>query len=372
MVNAEEEMLTLAQQNPLHLKAIDHIEFYVGNARQAAHFYRTAFGFKPVAFAGLETGVRDRVSFIVEQNNIRLVLTSAILPEGQVADHIKLHGDGVKDIALTVDDTEGAFGEAVRRGARPIMEPTIIEDDERRIVKATIGAYGDTVHSFIERRSDDDRLLPGYESIKHPLPTTNTGLATIDHVAISVEPGTLNYWIDFYNNVLGFRQSHQENVFTEYSAMNSKVVQNSTALIKFPIMEPAEGKRKSQIEEYLHSNCGPGAQHIAFLTGDIVNTVKALSANGIEFLRTPGAYYDHLEERIGKIDADMEELRELNILVDRDGWGHLLQVFTKPLQSRPTVFLEIIQRKGARGFGGGNIKALFQALEHEQALRGNL
>lgn len=372
MVIAEDDVLTLTQPKPLHFKAIDHVEFYVGNARQAAHFYRTAFGFRPVAFAGLETGARDRISFIVEQNNIRLVLTSALGPDGPIADHVKLHGDGVKDIALAVDDAVGAFEEAVKRGARPVLEPTVIEDDQRHIVKATIGAYGDTVHSFIQRGSDDGGLLPGYESVKNPLPATPTGLAAIDHVAISVEPGMLDYWIDFYNDVLGFRQSHQENVLTEYSAMNSKVVQNSTALIKFPIMEPAEGKRKSQIEEYLHSHCGPGAQHIAVLTGDIVRTVKALRDNGIEFLRTPRAYYDQLEERVGEIDGDIDELRELNILVDRDGWGHLFQVFTKPLQSRPTVFLEIIQRKGARGFGGGNIKALFQALEHEQALRGNL
>lgn len=372
MVIAEDDVLTLTQQTPLQFKAIDHVEFYVGNARQATHFYRTAFGFKPVAFAGLETGVRDRVSFIVEQNNIRLVLTSALGPDGPIAEHVKLHGDGVKDIALAVDDAVGAFDEAVRRGARPIMEPTVLEDDERHIVKATIAAYGDTVHSFIQRSANDGGLLPGYQPVKIDLPATSTGLASIDHVAISVEAGKLDYWIDFYNDVLGFRQSHQENIFTEYSAMNSKVVQNSTSLIKFPIMEPADGKRKSQIDEYLHSHCGPGAQHIAVLSSDIVKTVKALRDNGIEFLATPRTYYDRLEERIGEIDGDLDELRELNILVDRDGWGHLMQVFTKPLQSRPTVFLEIIQRKGARGFGAGNIKALFQALEHEQALRGNL
>ena len=373
MVLTEEQLTTRASENKGALcKAIDYVEFYVGNARQAAHFYRTAFGFKPTAYAGLETGVRDRVSFLLEQRNIRLVLTSPLGPDSPIAEHIKLHGDSIKDIALTVDDVVDAFQTAVERGATPVAEPQVIETDNGWTAKATIAACGDTVHSLIQRNGKEGASLPDFQPLMDAPPAEPIGVAAIDHVAISVEPGQMDYWADTYNRVLGFHQSHEERVLTEYSAMNSKVVQNSTGLIKFTILEPGEGKRKSQIEEYLQSHQGPGAQHVALLTGDIARAVRALRANGIEFLRAPRTYYEMLEDRIGKLDEDIEELRENNILVDRDAWGHLMQVFTKPLQSRPTVFLEVIQRRGARGFGSGNIKALFQALEREQALRGNL
>ncbi len=376
MVSSELEVLSLERPlsaNGSNYRAIDYLEFYVGNAKQAAHFYRTAFGFTPIAYAGLETGVRDRVSYVLQQRNVRIVLTSALTPDGPIAEHVRQHGDGVKDIAFNVTDTVETFEAAVGNGAWPIMEPTVIEARDNLFVKAAIGAYGDTIHSFIQRDKRDGVFLPGYETITNPPAVVETGLSAIDHVAISVEKGQLANWVSFYCDVLGFHESHEENVQTEYSAMNSKVVQNPTGLIKFPMMEPADGgRRKSQIEEYLNSYGGPGAQHIALLSGDIIETVRALRANGIEFLRAPDSYYEMLEERIGELPEDLNRLREFNILVDRDHWGYLLQVFSLPLQSRPTVFMEVIQRKGARGFGGGNIKALFKALEREQARRGNL
>ena len=376
MVSSELEVLSLERPlsaNGSNYRVIDYLEFYVGNAKQAAHFYRTAFGFTPIAYAGLETGVRDRVSYVLQQKDIRFVLTSALSPDGPIAEHVRLHGDGVKDIAFNVTETVETFEIAVSRGAWPIMEPTVIEARDNMFVKATIGAYGDTVHSLIQRDKRDGAFLPGYEPITNHPQVIETGLSAIDHVAISVEKGQLSQWVSFYCDVLGFHESHEENVQTEYSAMNSKVVQNPTGLIKFPMMEPADGgRRTSQIEEYLNSYGGPGTQHIAFLSENIVETVRALRANGIEFLRAPDSYYEMLEERIGGINEDIDKLREFNILVDRDRWGYLMQVFSLPLQSRPTVFMEVIQRKGARGFGGGNIKALFKALEREQARRGNL
>lgn len=356
----------------LNINGIDYVEFYVGNASQAAHFYRLAFGFKPVALATLETGERERTSFALRQNDITLILTSALSPDSAVAEHVKLHGDSVKDIALNVDDAERAFVEAVRRGARPVLEPTVYEQDEGRIVKATVAACGDTVHSFVERRGAGGQFYPGYQAIKNPPQASPSALEAIDHVAICVEPGTLKQWFDFYIDVFGFHHSHQEDIVTDSTSMNSGVVQNRTGQVKFPIMEPAANKCRSQIEEYLAFHHGPGAQHIALLSGDIKQTVRALRDNGIAFLHTPDNYYDALEARVGKIDEDLETLRELNILVDHDRWGILLQVFTKPLHDRPTAFMEIIERKGARGFGGGNIKALFEAIEREQARRGNL
>jgi len=355
----------------LQFKGVDYIELYVGNARQAAHFYRTGCGFTPTACAGLATDVRDRVSYVVEQGDIRLILTNALDPESPISEHVRLHGDSIKDIAFSVNDAEQAFAEALRRGARSVMEPTVLEDQSGQVIKATIGVYGDTVHSFIQRNGYAGAFLPSYQAI-HDQPIESIGLEQIDHVAISIEPGKLNQWIEFYKDVLGFQQSHQEDVATDYSAMNSKVVQNSTGSIKLPMMEPALGKRKSQIAEYLEFHHGPGAQHLALLSSNIVRTVRALRANNIEFLATPGSYYDTLEARIGEIDEDMAALRDLNILVDRDEWGYLMQCFTKPIQDRPTVFLEIVQRKSARGFGSGNIRALFEALEREQELRGNL
>ncbi len=375
MAVTERDLARSQEGDFLKLNGIDYIEMYVGNARQAAHFYRTAFGFTPVAYAGLETGVRDRCSFVMEQRNIRLVLTSSLLPDGPIAEHVKLHGDGVKDIALNVDNARGAFQEAIGRGATAVLAPTVLEGKKGTIVKATIQAYGDTVHSFIERSDYRGAFAPDYHRVAAPPTVIPTGLAAVDHIVGNVELGKMDEWVDFYNVVLGFRQLQQftdDDISTEYSALMSKVVQNGSGRIKFPINEPAAGRRKSQIDEYLQFYCGPGAQHLALSTGDIIATVRMLKANGVEFLKTPGAYYDDLRSRIGPIDEDFAVLRELNILVDRDDEGYLLQIFTKPLQDRPTVFFEIIQRKGARGFGNGNFKALFEAIEREQEKRGNL
>jgi 4-hydroxyphenylpyruvate dioxygenase len=356
----------------LQIKDIDYVEFYVGNASQAAHFYRMAFGFAPVAFSSLETGARDCTSFVLQQNNVTLLFTSALSPGSPVAEHVRVHGDSVKDIAFNVDDARYAFQETVRRGARPLMEPTLFEQDGGRFVKATVAAYGDTVHSFIQREGLDKRFFPGYQSFKNPPPAVPTGLAAFDHIAVCVEPGSLTAWFDFYINIFDFHHSHQEDIVTENTAMNSGVVESGNGRVKFPLMEPAPSKRSSQIEEYLEFHHGPGAQHIALLSDDIVQTIRALRANGIDFLYTPDTYYETLEARVGQLDTDKQSLRELGILVDQDQWGTMFQVFSKPLHGRPTAFMEIIQRKGARGFGGGNIKALFEAIEREQALRGNL
>ena len=356
----------------LQLKGIDYIEFYVGNASQAAHFYRLAFGFTPVAAATLETGERERTTFALKQNDITLILTSALSPRSPVAEHVKLHGDSVKDIAFTVNDATKAFEEVVSRGAPAVMEPTVYQLNGGRIVKATVGVCGDTVHSFIERQGTGREVFPGCQPIKNDAQPSPMALTAIDHVAICVEPDTLRQWFDFYIDVFGFHHSHQEDIVTDNTAMNSGVVENDTGRVKFPIMEPAANKCQSQIEEYLDFHHGPGAQHIALLSSNIEQTVRALRNNGISFLDTPADYYDALEQRVGKIDDNLDILRELNILVDRDRWGILKQVFTKPLHDRPTAFMEIIQRNGARGFGGGNIKALFESIEREQARRGNL
>ena len=361
--------------DPLALRGIDYVEFYVGNARQAAHYYRTAFGFTPIAYSGLETGVRDRISFVLQQRNIRLVVTGALTPDSPIAEHVKLHGDGVKDIAFHVDNARAAFEAALERGATPVQEPTVLEGTKGTVVIATIKTYGDTVHSFIERDNYAGTFLPKFHRIKSPPSVEPIGLAAVDHIVGNVELGKMDEWVNFYARILGFSQLQHfsdDDISTEYSALMSKVVQNGSGRIKFPINEPAEGKRKSQIEEYLDYYGSPGAQHLALSTPDIVETVKKLRANGVDFLRTPDTYYDMLEARIGKIDENMNELRELGILVDRDDEGYLLQIFTKPLQDRPTVFFEIIQRKGSRGFGAGNFKALFEAIEREQELRGNL
>jgi 4-hydroxyphenylpyruvate dioxygenase len=372
MTSHKNHSIGLRRDGFVSFNGFDYIELYVGNAYQAAHFYRTAFGFSPVAYAGLETGERDRISYIMEQGQVRLILTAATSPESQVAEHVRLHGDSVKDVAFVVDDARQAFATVVERGATPIMEPSMSEDQYSRVTKATIAACGHTVHSFIQRDGSQQAFFPQYRALTKGLPVLSSGLEAIDHVAISVENGALDQWIDFYKNVLGFHQSHQEDIFTEYSAMNSRVVQNGNGSIKFPIMEPALGQGKSQIEEYLEYNRGPGVQHVALLSTKILDTVRLLRKNSIEFLHSPITYYQELEGRIGEIGEDFNSLRELNILADRDQWGYLLQIFSKPLQSRPTLFIEIIQRVGARGFGGGNIRALFEAVEREQAMRGNL
>lgn len=375
MTMPQVESTTQQEHDPLALRGIDYVEFYVGNARQAAHFYRTAFGFTPIAYAGLETGVRDRISFVMQQRNIRLVLTGALTPDSPIAEHVKLHGDGVKDIALEVDNVASAFEAALARGATPLLEPTVVESKWGRVVKATIHAYGDTVHTFIERDAYTGTFLPGYHKIVDPPKAEPTGVAAIDHMVGNVELGKMDEWVAFYARVMGFSQLQQftdDDISTEYSALMSKVVQNGTGRIKFPINEPAEGRKKSQIDEYLEFYRGPGVQHIALLTPDIISTVRQLRDNGIQFLRTPDTYYMALADRVGTIDEDYETLRELGILVDRDDEGYLLQIFTKPTGDRPTVFYEIIQRKGSRGFGAGNFKALFEAIEREQELRGNL
>lgn len=375
MTMPQMEATTADQSDPLALRGIDYVEFYVGNARQAAHFYRTAFGFTPVAYAGLETGVRDRISFVMQQRNIRLVLTGALAPDSPIAEHVKLHGDGVKDIALEVDNVESAFAAAIARGATPLLEPTTIESKWGRVTKATIHAYGDTVHTFIQRDDYTGTFLPGYHKITDPAPAVPTGVAAIDHMVGNVELGKMDEWVAFYARVMGFSQLQQftdDDIATEYSALMSKVVQNGSGRIKFPINEPAEGRKKSQIDEYLDFYHGPGVQHIALITPDIIATVRQLRENGIQFLRTPDTYYMALADRVGTIDEDYETLRELGILVDRDDEGYLLQIFTKPTGDRPTVFYEIIQRKGSQGFGAGNFKALFEAIEREQELRGNL
>ena len=371
------ELETIPNQatDPLSLRGIDYVEMYVGNARQAAHFYRTAYGFTPVAYAGLETGVRDRISFVMQQRTIRLVLTGALAPDSPIAEHVKLHGDGVKDIALEVDNVESAFAAAVARGAIPLLEPTVIESKWGRVHKATIHAYGDTVHTFIQRDDYTGTFLPGYHKVVDPPKAEPTGIAAIDHMVGNVELGKMDEWVNFYARVMGFSQLQQftdDDISTEYSALMSKVVQNGSGRIKFPINEPAEGRKKSQIDEYLDFYRGPGVQHIALITPDIIGTVRQLRDNGIQFLKTPDTYYMALAERIGAIDEDYDTLRELGILVDRDDEGYLLQIFTKPTGDRPTVFFEIIQRKGSQGFGAGNFKALFQAIEREQELRGNL
>lgn len=361
--------------DPLDLLAIDYIELYVGNARQAAHFYRTTFGLRPLAYAGLETGVRDRASYLLQRRAVRLLLTAPLTPDHPIAGHIARHGDGVKDIALQVRDAAAAYQAALARGARGLQEPTVYSDQHGRVVKATIAAYGDTVHSFIQRDGYAESFMPGYQPLAGPLPAPETGIAAIDHIVANVEPGAMEQWVAYYREVLGFSQLlhfDDRDISTDYSALMSKVMQNGSGRIKFPINEPAEGRRKSQIEEFLEYYGGPGVQHIALATDDICATVDALGAAGIPFISVPDAYYDDLEQRVGMIDESRQALQQRGILVDRDEEGYLLQIFSQPLQDRPTLFVEIIQRKGSRGFGKGNFKALFEAIEREQARRGNL
>jgi 4-hydroxyphenylpyruvate dioxygenase len=330
-----------------------------------------------VAYAGLETGVRDRASWVLSRRNIRFVLTAPLLPDPRdpIAAHIACHGDGVKDIALRVADAAAAYHEALRRGARSVREPATSEDPFGRVVRASIATYGDTIHSFVQRDGYEGVFLPGYQPIADPMPAPETGIAAIDHIVGNVELGKMNEWVGFYRDVLGFAQLihfEDKDISTEYSALMSKVMQNGHGKIKFPINEPAEGRRKSQIEEYLDYYGGPGVQHIALATGNILASVDALRAAGIPFLRVPDSYYEELPSRVGPIAEDVRELAKRGVLVDRDEEGYLLQIFSQPLQDRPTLFVEIIQRKGSRGFGKGNFKALFQAIEREQEKRGNL
>lgn len=355
------------------LQGIDYVELYVSNARQAAHYYQTAFGFVPIAHAGLETGVRDRASVVLRQGECHLVLTAPLSSDGPVSRSIQVHGDSVSDIAFRVEDASQAFIEAVRGGAHPILEPTSVKDEAGSVIKASVAVYGDIVHSFIQRNDFAGAFFPGYQTLESiPASGTAPGLSTIDHFAVSLPQGALQRWLDFYIQVFNFSPIHEEAIATEFSAMNSKAIEDSTGQIKFVLIEPVPGKRKSQIEEFLHFHQGPGIQHIALQTDDIVQAIRTLQRNGVGFVSAPDSYYEMLVERVGAISEDIAALHEVNVLVDRDEWGYLLQIFSLPVQSRPTLFMEIIERKGARGFGSGNIQALFRALEREQARRGNL
>jgi 4-hydroxyphenylpyruvate dioxygenase len=367
----------MAKHDFMPIRNWDHIEFYVGNARQAARYYATTFGFTPVAYAGMETGVRDRASYVLEQGKIRFVLTSGLTADSPIAQHCLAHGDGVKVIALEVPDAAAAYRTTLERGARSAFEPTVSDDEYGQVKCAAIYTYGETLHTFVERQDYAGPFLPGYRAVENDTPrgTRKAGLAAIDHVVGNVELGKMNEWVKFYEDVLGFKQIihfTDKNITTEYSALMSKVMEGGNGKIKFPINEPAVGRKKSQIQEYLDYYGGPGVQHIAMITGDIVETVRRLKAQGVEFIQGVDSYYDDLESRVGKIDEPIDELAKLGILVDRDDDGYLLQIFTRNVQDRPTVFFEVIQRKGARGFGEGNFKALFEAIEREQALRGNL
>jgi 4-hydroxyphenylpyruvate dioxygenase len=358
---------------PLH--GIDHLEMWVGNAAQSSFFFRNAYGFSEVAYAGLETGSRDRVSHVLQQGGIRLVLTGALRAETEIAEHHALHGDGIKVIALSVPDVDHAYREATSRGATGLSEPYDLEDEHGRVRLADVATYGETVHRFVDRSAYDGPFLPGYKTSEVKADRGGISFTGIDHVVGNVELGKMNEWVKYYEDVFGMTQIihfTDEAISTEYSALMSKVVTNGDGRVKFPINEPAEGRKKSQIDEYLEFYEGPGAQHIALTTDNIVATIEELQKRGIRTLRTPKAYYEEVPERIGAIDEQLADLERLGILVDRDDEGYLLQVFTAPIGDRPTVFMEIIERHGARGFGEGNFKALFEALEREQDERGNL
>lgn len=363
------------EQDFLPLNGTDYLELYVGNARQSAHYFQTAFGFQPVAHAGLSTGLRDRESYVVQQGKIRLVLTSPLHGNSEIGRHIDQHGDGVRVVALWVDDATKAFDETTQRGAKPFLKPTREQDDHGYVVRSGIHTYGDTVHIFVERSAYDGIFLPGFEPWNPAYRPADAGLQYVDHMVGNVGWNEMNLWMQFYQDVMGFQQLvsfDDKDISTDYTALMSKVMSNGNGRVKFPINEPAEGKKKSQIEEYLDFYGGPGVQHIAVATNNIVETVLTLRERGVEFLTVPATYYDDLAGRVGEIDEEIATLRSLGILVDRDDEGYLLQIFTKPVCPRPTLFFEIIQRKGARSFGKGNFKALFEAIEREQALRGTL
>lgn len=359
----------------LPLNGTDHVEFYVGNAKQSAYYYQSAWGYELVAYCGPETGVRDRASYVLQQGKIRLVLTSALSPDHEVSKHVLLHGDGVKVLALWVDDARQSFQETTKRGAIGVMEPTVFKDEHGEVVISAIKTYGETIHKFIERKNYSGAFLPGFVSKKSNMEVKGVGLKHVDHCVGNVELGKMNEWVKFYEEVMGFKlilTFDDQDISTEYSALMSKVVSNGNGYVKFPINEPADGKKKSQIEEYIEFYKSAGVQHIAIATDDIISTVGELRKRGVEFLYVPDTYYDEVWQRVGKINEDVNKIKELNILVDRDDEGYLLQLFTKPVQDRPTVFYEIIQRCGAKSFGKGNFKALFESIEREQELRGNL
>lgn len=371
-----QELQTRAQTDFLPIRGTDYIEMYVGNAKQAAHFYKTAFGFQDVAYAGPETGVRDRVSYVLQQQKIRLILTTNLKSDSPIAEHIKKHGDGVKVLAMWVDDATLSYNETTSRGAKSYLEPTTLEDEHGKVVISGIHTYGETIHMFVERKDYTGAFMPGYAPRKSDYTPGETGLLYVDHCVGNVGWNRMNETVKWYEDVMGFANIlsfDDKQINTEYSALMSKVMSNGNGYVKFPINEPAEGKKKSQIEEYLEFYEGEGVQHIAVATKDIVKTVTELKARGVEFLSAPpNAYYELLGERVGEIEEEIQPLQDLGILVDRDEEGYLLQIFTKPIQDRPTLFFEIIQRKGAQSFGAGNFKALFESIEREQALRGNL
>ena len=370
------EVLAQPAQDFLPLKGTDFVEFYVGNAKQSAYYYQAAFGYELVAYAGPETGLRDRASYVLQQGKIRLVLTTSLLPDSEISEHVRQHGDGVKVMALWVDDARQSWEETTKRGAKSAFEPYTIEDEHGSVTLSGIYTYGESIHTFVERTNYSGPFMPGYVAKSSAVPQgAPVGLLHVDHCVGNVGWGEMNQWVKFYEDVMGFKlllTFDDEDISTEYSALMSKVVSNGNGYVKFPINEPAEGKKKSQIEEYLDYYHSPGVQHIAIATNDIRATVTELRRRGVEFLSVPGTYYEDLLQRIGKIDEDLESLKALNLLVDRDEEGYLLQIFTKPVEDRPTVFYEIIQRKGAKSFGKGNFKALFESIEREQALRGNL
>jgi 4-hydroxyphenylpyruvate dioxygenase len=363
-------------QDFLPLKGMDFVEFYVGNARQSAHFYRSAFGMRLTGYSGPETGSRDRASYVLEQGQIRFVLTTALRPDHEIARHVGLHGDGVRDIALLVDHADAAYLETTKRGARGVHAPYTLRDDSGEVRMASIAAYGDTLHTFVERRDFKGAFLPGFVPVNRPDAVSRpTALKYIDHMVGNVGWNQMNNWVHFYEDVMGFKLYQtfdDKDISTEYSALMSKVMSNGNGRIKFPINEPAEGRKKSQIEEYLDFYGGPGVQHIALGTGNIIDTVTRLRDQGVDFLKVPSSYYRELTARVGKIDEPLDRLEELGILVDRDDEGYMLQIFSRPVEDRPTLFYEVIQRKGSRSFGKGNFRALFEAIEREQGLRGNL
>lgn len=371
----EKTKVQAATNDFLPLNGTDHIEFYVGNAKQSAYYYQHAWGFEQVAYAGLETGIRDRASYVLRQGKIRLVLTTSFDPESEISDHVRRHGDGVKVLALWVDDAVKSFEETTKRGALPAMQPKTMQDEFGEVVVSAIHTYGDTIHKFVERKNYKGIFLPGYIAKKSSVPSVPVGLQYVDHCVGNVELGGMNKWVDFYEEVMGFKlliTFDDKDISTEYSALMSKVVSNGNGYVKFPINEPAEGKKKSQIEEFLDFYRSAGVQHIAVATDNIIETVSELRARGVEFLRVPDTYYEDVMDRVGTIEEELDTLKKLNILIDRDEEGYLLQLFSKPVEDRPTVFFEIIQRHGAKSFGKGNFKALFEAIEREQELRGTL